>query len=116
MIKRANGRGFYMLDFVSVKELKEEQRQYGYQGFFFMEEMFLYVCLPVLADRCVMQVYLRKLPVVFEILNGHHEYELGTFTFSPVSDFRFLRSLLALRRSLLQSKHFGSDFDVFYTN
>ena len=70
-------------------------------------------CLPVLADRCVMQVYQRKLPVVFDILNGHHEHELGTFTFSPVSDSRLLRSLLALGRSLLQSKHFGSDFDIF---
>ena len=61
-----------------------------------MEEMFLYVCLPALADRCVMQVYLRKLPVVFDILNGHHEYELGTFKFSLVSDSRLLLSLLAL--------------------
>ena len=73
-----------------------------------MEEMF--------TDRCVMQVYLWKLPVVFDILNGHHEYELGTFTFSPISDSRLLRSLLALGRSLLQSKHFGSDFDIFCTN
>ena len=56
------------------------------------------------------------LPVVFDILNGHHGYELGTFTFSPVSDSRLLRSLLALGRSLVQSKHFGSDFDIFCTN
>ena len=111
MIKRANGRGFCMLGFVSVKELKEEQRM-AIKAFF-MEEMFLYVCLPVLADRCVMQVYLRKLPVVFDILNGHREYEMGTFTFSPISDFRLLWSL-ALGRSLLQSKHFSSDFDIFF--
>ena len=36
-----------------------------------MGEMFLYVWLPVLTNR-VMQVYLRKLPVVFDILNGQH--------------------------------------------
>ena len=41
MIKRANGRGFCMLGFVSVKELKEEQRMAI--NAFFMEEMFLYV-------------------------------------------------------------------------
>ena len=117
MIKRANGRGFCILGFVSVKELKEEQRM-AIKAFFFMEEMFLCatVCLPVLADRCVMQVYLRKLPVLVDISNGHHEYELSTFTFSPFSDSRLLRSLLALGRSLLQSKHFDSDFDISCTN
>ena len=98
MIKRANGRGFCMLGFVSVKGLKEEQRQYGYQGFCFIGRD-VFVCLLTsfnLANRCIMQVYLRKLPVVFDILNGHHKHELGTFTFSPVSDSRLLRSLLAL--------------------
>ena len=51
MIKRANGREFCRLGFVSVKELKEEQCM-AIKAFF-MEEMFLYVCLPVLADGCV---------------------------------------------------------------
>ena len=74
----------------------------------------LYVWLSVLANRCVMQVYLQKLPVVFDILNGRHEHELGMFTFSPVFDSRLLRSLLVLRRLLLQSKHFSSSFDIFF--
>ena len=92
MIKRANERGFCKL----VKELKEELRMTIKA--FFMEEMFLYVCLLVLADRCVMQVYLRKLPVVFDILNGHHEYELGTFTFSPFSDSRLFRKITSAKQ------------------
>ena len=111
MIKRANGRGFCMLGFVSVKELKEQRM--AINAFLWKRCFCMSQCLSVLADRCVMQVYHRKLPVVFDILNGHHEHQLGTFTFSPVFDSRLLRSLLALRRSLLQSKHFGSDFDIF---
>ena len=76
--------------------------------------MSLYVWLPVFANRFVMKVYLRKLPVMsFDILNGQHEHKLGTFTFSPVFDSRLLRSLLALGRLFLQSKHFGSGFDIF---
>ena len=77
--------------------------------------MFLIVWLQVLANRCVMQVYLQKLPVVFDILNGQHvEHELGTFKFSPVFDSRHLWSLLVLGRLLLQSKHFGSGFNNFF--
>ena len=42
MIKRANGRGFYMLGFISVKELKEEQRM-AIKAFFNGRDVF--VCL-----------------------------------------------------------------------
>ena len=69
-----------MLGFVSVKELKEEQRM-AIKAFVNGRDLLLYVCVclvPVLANRCVMEVYLRKLPVVFDILNGQHEHELGT--------------------------------------
>ena len=87
MIKRATGRGFCMLGFVSVKELKEEQRM-AINAFSLWKRFFcMSQCLPVLADRCVMQFYQRKLPVVFDILNGHHKHELGMFTF--FSCFRF---------------------------
>ena len=65
MIKRANAKSFEMLGFVSVKELKEEQRM-AIKAFVNGRDVvfFFYVCLPVLrANRSVMQVYLRKLPV-----------------------------------------------------
>ena len=43
MIKRANGRGFCILGFVSVKELKEEQRMAIKAFFFYGRDVF--VCL-----------------------------------------------------------------------
>ena len=62
----------------------------------------VFVCLVTgFGNRCVVEVYLGKLPVVFDILNGQHEHELGTFKFSPVFYSRLLRSLLALGRLLL---------------
>ena len=93
----------------------ERRTAYGYQCIFLRKRFFcMSQCLLVLADRCVMQFYQRKLPVVFDILNGHHEHELGTFTFFPFPiPGSSVRSLLALGRSLLQRKHFGSDFDIF---
>ena len=108
MIKCANGREFCMLGFVSVKELKEEQRM-AIKAFVNGRDVF--VCLLTGFGKSLCYA---SLPMeVFDILNGQHEHELGTFTFSPVSDSRLLRSLLVLGRSLLQSKHFSSDFDIF---
>ena len=114
MIKCANGRGICKLGYVSVKELKEEQRM-AIKAFVNGRDVF--VCLVTGFGKSLCYASLpTEVTVVLDILNGQHEHELGMSKFSPVSDSRLLRSLLVLRRSLLQSKHFGSDFDIFCTN
>ena len=82
-----------------------------------MGEMFLYVCLLILANHCY-----ASSPVVFDILNSHHEYkhdEPGTF--ARVIVVRPLGALMknqveSFGRSILRSKHFSSDFNIFCTN
>ena len=56
MIKHANGRGFCMLGFVSDKELKEEQRMAGYQGFFYGRDVHRSLCHPSLPTEVTSSV------------------------------------------------------------